>query len=129
MLRLAPYPAIPLTILTYLPYCKKGLPGLSSVPANSRPNITQSAPKAKALHIFPEFLLPPSEISGMLCSLQTGPTDYRAVNCGTPQPETIQVIQMEPFPIPHLIESAPASIKRFAPSPVATFPAIISTLP
>jgi len=39
--------------------------GLSSVPATSLPTITQSAPAAKALAIFPEHLLPPSEIKGI----------------------------------------------------------------
>lgn len=101
--------------------------GDSSVPATSLPTMIQSAPAAKALAIFPEHLFPPSEIKGILNFLQTGATSITADNYGTPAPATILVIQMDPFPIPHLIPSAPALIKFKAPSPVATDPATIST--
>jgi len=87
----------------------------------------QSAPTAKALHIFPLFLLPPSDINGISNSLQTGATSIKALNYGTPQPDTTLVIQIDPLPIPHLIPSAPAYINLLAPSPVAIEPAIIST--
>ena len=87
----------------------------------------QSAPTAKALHIFPLFLFPPSDINGIWYSLQTGATSIKAVNYGTPQPDTTLVIQIDPFPIPHLMPSAPAYINLFAPSPLAIDPAITST--
>jgi hypothetical protein len=48
-----------------------------------------------------------------------------AVNWNTPTPTTIHVVQIEPKPIPILIQSAPASIKDLVASFVATFPAII----
>ena len=51
-----------------------------------------------------------------------------ADNWGTPTPETILVVQLEPAPIPPLIQSAPALIKSVVASAVATLPAIISSL-
>ena len=47
-----------------------------------------------------------------------------AVNWGTPTPAIIRVVQLAPAPIPTFTPSTPASINAFAPSPVATFPAI-----
>jgi len=41
------------------------MPGLYSQPAIKRPTIIELAPTAKALHIFPEFLFPPSEQRGI----------------------------------------------------------------
>ena len=58
------HPAIPRNIFTYFPSLLNGNPGLYLHPAISLPTIIQSAPTAKALHIFPEFLLPPSEHNG-----------------------------------------------------------------
>ena len=58
--------------------------------------------------------------------LQTGATSNRAENYGTPLPATILVIQIDPFPIPHRIPSAPDLISCSAPSPVAILPATIS---
>ena len=49
-----------------------------------------------------------------------------AVNCGTPTPEIIRVVQIEPGPIPTLIASAPAISRSRVPSVVATLPAITS---
>jgi len=46
------------------------LPGLSSHPPTNLPSMTQLAPAHIALHIFPENLLPPSEIRGTCLSLQ-----------------------------------------------------------
>ena len=48
-----------------------------------------------------------------------------AVNCGTPWPVTIRVVQILPGPTPTLIPSAPAATKSNAPCAVATFPAMI----
>jgi hypothetical protein len=70
---------------------------------------------AKALHIFPEFLFPPSEHKGTPYYLQTGTISIRAESCGTPLPATILVIHILPFPILHLIPSAPNLIKFSAP--------------
>ena len=50
-----------------------------------------------------------------------------AVSCGTPTPATMRVVQIEPGPMPTLIESAPASISALAPSPVAMLPATTCT--
>lgn len=86
----------------------------------------QLAPTPNALHIFPLFLLPPSDISGILYFLQIGATSINALNYGTPHPDTTLVIQIEPFPIPQRIPSAPALINLSAPSPVAIEPAITS---
>ena len=54
--------------------------------------------------------------------------DEIADSCGTPTPETIRVVQIDPGPMPHLMASAPASAKALAPSAVAMFPAITSIL-
>ena len=51
-----------------------------------------------------------------------------AVNCGTPTPAIILVVQIDPGPIPTFIPSAPESIKALVAAPVATFPPINSTL-
>ena len=50
-----------------------------------------------------------------------------AVSCGTPTPATMRVVQIEPGPMPTLTASAPASISAFAPSAVATLPAMTWT--
>ena len=49
-----------------------------------------------------------------------------ADSCGTPTPDTMRVVHMLPGPMPALRASAPASARAFAPSAVATFPAITS---
>ena len=50
------------------------------------------------------------------------------MSCGTPTPATMRVVQIEPGPMPTLIASAPASISAWAPSRVATLPAMTATL-
>lgn len=50
----------------------------------------------------------------------------KADNCGTPLPATTLVMQILPFPIPHLIPSAPLLIRFSAPYPVAIDPETIS---
>ena len=74
------------------------------------------------MHIFPEFLFPPSEINGIPYFLQTGATSNNALNWGIPEPATTRVIQIDPLPIPQRIPSAPALINNSAASPVATLP-------
>ena len=68
--------------------------------------------------------MPPSEITGTPVLRHSATVSTIAVNCGTPTPATMRVVQIEPGPIPTLIASAPASIKARAPSAVATLPAI-----
>lgn len=123
---LAPYPAIPRYTFRILPSLYISFDGLSSHPATNLPNITQSAPAANALHIFPLFLFPPSDINGTSYFLQIGATSNNALNYGTPHPLTTRVMQIDPLPIPHLIPSAPALINASAPSPVAIDPATTS---
>jgi hypothetical protein len=84
----------------------------------------QSAPAAIALAISPEYLMPPSAMTGMLF-LRASPTaSSSAVSCGTPTPATMRVVQMEPGPMPTLMASAPASMRARAPEAVATLPAM-----
>ena len=99
-------------------------PGLSSVPAKRDPAITTLAPQARALVISPEYLIPPSAITGISYSLATFTQSIMADICGTPTPVTTLVVQMEPGPIPTLTQSTPASIRSLAASPVAILPAI-----
>jgi len=44
------------------------------------------------------------------------------VNCGTPQPVTMRVVQIEPGPMPTLTPSAPQSTSARAASAVAMLP-------
>ncbi len=89
------------------------------------PTMTQLAPAARALAISPEKRIPPSAMTGMSVPFNASTASDTAVICGTPQPVTIRVVQIEPGPMPTLTASTPASASAFAPSPVATFPAII----
>ena len=77
----------------------------------------------------PLYRMPPSAIKGMLVSADALAALAIAVNCGTPTPEIIRVVQIEPGPMPTLTASAPARIRSRAPSVVATFPAITSMCP
>src|SRR5689334_25200340 len=99
-------------------------PGASSVPANSDPIITTSAPAAMAFATSPENFTPPSEIIGTPVRRAALTHDEIAVICGTPAPVTTLVVQIEPGPIPTLIASTPALINSSAPSVVPTLPAI-----
>ena len=101
-------------------------PGASSVPANSEPIITESAPAAIALVTSPENFMPPSAIIGTPEPFAALTHSSMAVICGTPAPVTTRVVQILPGPIPTLIASTPASINAFVASAVATLPAIIS---
>ena len=89
--------------------------------------MAQSAPAASALARSPEYLMPPSAITGVLVRFATSTASMIAVSCGTPTPATIRVVQIEPGPMPTLIESAPASISALAPSAVAILPATTCT--
>ncbi len=91
-------------------------PGLSSVPASRLPIITASAPAAMALVMSPEYLMPPSAISGTPASRAARAHSAMAVICGTPAPETTRVVQIEPGPMPTLMPSTPSEISSRAPS-------------
>src|ERR1700722_9179597 len=106
------------------PWYRKTSPGASSVPANRLPIMQQSAPAAMALTTSPLVRMPPSAIEGIPCSLQAADVSITAVNCGTPTPATIRVVQMLPGPMPIFTASTPASINARAPSGVATLPAM-----
>ena len=99
-------------------------PALSSVPASSEPTMAQSAPAAIALARSPEYLMPPSAITGTPAFCAASTASMMAVSCGTPTPATMRVVQIEPGPMPTLTASAPASISACAPSAVATLPAM-----
>src|SRR5438874_3237427 len=99
-------------------------PGASSVPANSEPIITVSAPAASALATSPEYLIPPSATIATPEPLAAATDSAIAVNCGTPTPATIRVVQIDPGPTPTLTALTPTSISALVASPVATLPAI-----
>ena len=89
--------------------------------------MTQSAPAAIALARSPEYLMPPSAITGVPFFFAASTVSMMAVSCGTPTPATMRVVQIEPGPMPTLIASAPASISALAPSAVAILPATTCT--
>ena len=101
-------------------------PGLSSVPAKRPPIITQLAPAAMAFVISPEYLMPPSAIIGMPAASATSEHSFIAVNCGTPAPATILVVQIDPGPTPTFTALAPALIRSFVAFAEATLPPMIS---
>jgi hypothetical protein len=86
------------------------------VPAKAEPIIAVEAPAASALARSPEYLMPPSAITGAPDSRAARKASDTAVSCGTPTPATIRVVQMEPGPMPTFTASAPASISARAPS-------------
>ena len=90
--------------------------------------MTDDEPAARAFVMSPELRMPPSEITGMSWSRATLTLSITAVSCGTPEPVTTLVMHIEPEPTPTLTASTPALMRSFAPSPVATFPAISSQL-
>ena len=51
-------------------------------------------------------------------------TSTIAVICGTPTPDTMRVVQIEPGPMPTFTPSAPAAASALAASPVAMLPPI-----
>jgi len=66
------------------------LEGDSSQPPTNLPSMTQSAPIANALHMFPEFLFPPSEIKGIPYCLQIGAVSHNAENYMKKKPKNIE---------------------------------------
>ena len=65
--------------------------------------MAQSAPAASALARSPEYLMPPSAITGVPVLRATSTASMIAVSCGTPTPATMRVVQIEPGPMPTLI--------------------------
>ena len=92
------------------------------MPANSEPIITLEAPAASAFTTSPENLTPPSAITGTSARRATRAASTTAVNCGTPTPATIRVVQIEPGPTPTFTADTPALISASVPSAVATLP-------
>ena len=95
-------------------------PGLSSVPASIDPIITLAAPAAIAFTMSPEYLMPPSAMTGMSPAPATAST--MAVSCGTPTPVTTRVVQIDPGPMPTFTASTPRSTSARAPAVVAMLP-------
>ena len=89
--------------------------------------MARSAPAASALARSPEYLMPPSAMTGVPVFSAASTASMIAVSCGTPTPATMRVVQIEPGPMPTLMASAPASISALAPSAVATLPAMTCT--
>ena len=85
------------------------------------------APATRAFTISPVYRIPPSAITGIPLFFNMLAASITALNCGTPAPVTMRVVQIEPGPTPTFTASAPASAKAFAPAAVATLPAITCT--
>src|SRR6266566_2120139 len=117
---MAPRLPMPRITLKRRPSSRNDSPGLSSVPASIEPIITLSAPAASAFTTSPEYLTPPSAITGTSPAPVTASTI--AVICGMPTPVTTRVVQIEPGPTPTFTASTPRSTSARAPASVATFP-------
>mmetsp|Transcript_33614 Transcript_33614/g.72663 ORF Transcript_33614/g.72663 Transcript_33614/m.72663 type:complete len:322 (+) Transcript_33614:983-1948(+) len=100
------------------------LPGASAVPANMLPHMTELAPKARALVMWPEFWMPPSAMMGTPCTRAYLAVWYTAVAWPRPTAQTSCVVQMDPEPMPTRRASAPAPMRLSAWREVTTFPAI-----
>ena len=111
---------MPRIILKRRPSSRNDSPGLSSVPASIEPIITLDAPAASAFTMSPEYLMPPSAITGTSPAPSTA--SKIAVSCGTPTPVTTRVVQIEPGPTPTFTASTPRSTSARAPSRVAMLP-------
>ena len=83
------------------------------MPASIEPIITLDAPAASAFTMSPEYLMPPSAITGTSPAPSTA--SKTAVSCGTPTPVTTRVVQIEPGPTPTFTASTPRSDERRAP--------------
>ena len=77
------------------------------MPASIDPIITLDAPAASAFTMSPEYLMPPSAITGMSPAPSTA--SNTAVSCGTPTPVTTRVVQIDPGPTPTFTASTPRS--------------------
>ncbi len=86
------------------------------MPANIDPIMATDAPAAMALARSPEYLIPPSAMTGAPDALAAREASITAVSWGTPTPATMRVVQMLPGPMPTFTASAPASISARAAS-------------
>ena len=93
------------------------------MPASSEPSITVSAPAAIALTMSPEYVMPPSAITGTPSRRARRVVCQIAESCGMPAPLITRVVQIDPAPTPTLMASAPASARASTPSSVTTLPA------
>src|SRR5688500_2565714 len=105
---MAPIDPIPRYTLYVRAWNRTVSPGASSVPASKLPNMTDEAPAARAFVISPEYLMPPSAITGTPDPANTFAQSAIAVSCGIPAPDTIRVVQIDPGPTPTLTASTPA---------------------
>ena len=78
--------------------------------------LAAEAPAARALARSPEYLMPPSAITGTFDPSAARAASITAVSWGTPTPATMRVVQIEPGPMPTFTASAPASIRALAAS-------------
>ncbi len=104
---------MPRIILKRRPSSRNDSPGLSSVPASMDPIITLDAPAASAFTMSPEYLMPPSAMTGTSPAPSTA--SNTAVSCGTPTPVTTRVVQIEPGPTPTFTASTPRSTSAALP--------------
>src|SRR5690606_25390981 len=74
----------------------------------------------------PEYLTPPSAITGTPVPCNALADSNTAESWGTPTPAITRVVQILPGPTPTFTASAPASAKATAASAVAMFPTITS---
>src|SRR3989454_158606 len=111
---MAPRLPMPRITLKRRPSSRNDSPGLSSVPASMEPIMTQAAPAARALTTSPEYLMPPSAMTGTSPAPSTA--SRMAVICGTPTPVTTRVVQIEPGPTPTFTASTPRSTSDRAPA-------------
>src|SRR5206468_2559967 len=101
-------------------------PGLSSVPASIDPIMTLVAPAARAFTASPEYLIPPSAMTGTSPAPSTASST--AVSCGTPTPVTTRVVQIDPGPTPTFTASTPRSTSASAASRVRILTALVNVL-
>ena len=81
--------------------------------ASSRPSRRRRR-RAIALAKSPEYLMPPSAMTGTPSRRAASAQSMIAVSCGTPTPATIRVVQIEPGPMPTFTASAPGRDQRRA---------------
>ena len=93
------------------------------MPASSDPSMTVEAPAAMAFTMSPEYVMPPSAITGRSSCCARRVVNQMADSCGMPAPLTTRVVQIEPAPTPTFTASAPAAWSASTPSSVTTLPA------
>src|SRR3970282_1393638 len=92
--------------------------------ARRLPSMTVLAPRARALVMSPEYLIPPSATIGTSGAAAAFKYVNIALALRTPTPATTRVVQIEPGPMPTLTASAPASSRAVVASAVAALPAM-----